>query len=104
MAVHRLTAAKARNYWVGIGFAHRVREINIGSSLPCGACGDRGSLKRILTGVAHSFYRFYLFSLSSFRKQDIAHTPGSIGDSLIILISTVICYYYCLCISINSFP
>lgn len=55
-------------------------------------------------GVAHSFYRFYLFSISSFRKQDIAQTTGFIGDGLIILISTVICYYCCLCISIDCFP
>ena len=52
------------------------------------------------TRVEHRFSRFCFFSVSSFRKQDMAHSQGFIGDGLIILISTAICYYYCLYISI----
>src|SRR5487761_1795408 len=46
------------------------------------------------TRVAHRFYRFCFFSMSSFRKQDMAHSQGFTGDGLIILISTAIYYYY----------
>ncbi len=52
------------------------------------------------TRVAHSFCPFFTFSMSSFRKQDIASTQGFIADGLFILISTAIYYYYCLNISL----
>jgi hypothetical protein len=45
-----------------------------------------------------------LFPVSSFRKQDTAPTPCFIDESLIIHISTAICYYYCLYISLLVLP